>query len=216
MENLPTSQDEDSAQKSRKKGKKILITAIALTLALLFALVAFAQNKRSTEIGNGTSIADSSDSKSSLASPSPSPSGSSQSLEPSSSPSASPSQSPSANNTPVATPVATSTPIARPTPTSSGSPVSAPKTVNISYTNSCFVSGNQSIKKGDTIRFTNNSNGSMWPASDRHPEHDIYSEFDSKGPIGNGGMYTFTFTRTGTWGYHDDIKPGCGGAITVS
>lgn len=90
-------------------------------------------------------------------------------------------------------------------------------TFDIAYTNNCFSPANITIKKGDTVRFKNNSNSrDMWPATNKHPQHDEYSEFDSKQGIGSGGTYSFTFTKTGSWGYHDHLKPNCGGTITVN
>lgn len=97
----------------------------------------------------------------------------------------------------------------------SGSTTTSPKTYGISYTNSCFSPANLTIKKGDTVKFTNNSTKDMWPASDNHPSHTTYSEFDAKGSINPGGTYSFTFNKTGSWGYHDHLKPSCSGTITV-
>lgn len=104
------------------------------------------------------------------------------------------------------------------TPTSgsgSGTSSTVPKTYNISYTNSCYSPANVTIKKGDTVKFTNNSNKKMEPASNDHPSHELYPEFDANDGISPGGTYSFTFTNTGSWGYHDHLKPSCGGTITV-
>ncbi|MDQ3065134.1 MAG: hypothetical protein M3Q36_02585 [bacterium] len=55
----------------------------------------------------------------------------------------------------------------------------------------------------------------MEPASDEHPSHKIYSEFDSNGDVAPGGSYSFTFNKIGEWGYHDHDRAGCTGVITV-
>lgn len=86
---------------------------------------------------------------------------------------------------------------------------------DISYTNSCYSPANRTIKRGETIRFVNNSNRDMWPASDTHPAHNIYPEFDAKKDIAPGGTYSFTFTKVGSWKYHDHNRVGCTGTITV-
>lgn len=96
-----------------------------------------------------------------------------------------------------------------------GTTTTSPKTYDISYTNSCYSPANATVKKGDTVKFTNNSTKGMWPASNNHPSHTIYSEFDAKGSISSGGTYSFTFTKIGSWGYHDHLKPSCSGTITV-
>jgi plastocyanin len=99
-------------------------------------------------------------------------------------------------------------------PPTAGTTLTA-KTYEIIYTNSCYSPANRTIKKGDTIIFVNNSSRNMWPASDNHPSHTLYSEFDAKNDIAPGGAYSFTFTKTGVWGYHDHSKPNCEGTITV-
>lgn len=91
-------------------------------------------------------------------------------------------------------------------------------THSISYTFSgCYSPANMTIKLGDTIKFTNeDSKKDMWPASDNHPTHEEYSEFDSKTAIAPGGSWSFTFTKKGVWDYHDHLKSSCGGVITVT
>jgi plastocyanin len=92
----------------------------------------------------------------------------------------------------------------------------SPTTNTITYNNSCYSPASVTIKNGDTVTFINNSSFSMWPASDNHPSHNIYPEFDSNGGISSGSSYSFTFTKTGSWQYHDHNKPGCTGTITVT
>jgi plastocyanin len=105
-------------------------------------------------------------------------------------------------------------PVTTPTPTPTPAPAT-PKTHTMSYTNNCYSPVNLTIKKGDTVRFVNDSTKKMWPASDNHPSHTKYSEFDSDGSIDPGGTYSFTFTKTGAWGYHDHQRSSCSGTITV-
>ena len=102
-----------------------------------------------------------------------------------------------------------------PPSTGGGTSSTAPKTYDISYTNSCYSPANVTIKKNDTVKFTNNSTNNMEPASNNHPDHLLYSEFDANNNIAPGGTYSFTFTKTGSWGYHDHSKPSCKGTITV-
>lgn len=110
------------------------------------------------------------------------------------------------------------TPSAVPSPSPSPPPAPQPvtaKTYTIKYTNSCYTPAGLTIKKGDSVVFKNESSKFMWPATDDHPAHDEYPEFDSKSGIAPGNSYSFTFNRMGTWAYHDHNKPGCTGAITV-
>lgn len=100
--------------------------------------------------------------------------------------------------------------------TSPSAPAAQHQTYTVSYTNSCFTPSSVSIKNGDTVTFVNNSNKNMWPASDPHPQHTLYPEFDARKDIAPGGSYSFTFTRIGSWGYHDHNKPSCHGTVVVS
>jgi hypothetical protein len=71
------------------------------------------------------------------------------------------------------------------------------------------------IRKGDTVAFVDNSSKDMWPASDNHPSHTIYPEFDAKSAVPPGGTFSFRFDKVGVWGYHDHLKPNCDGSVTV-
>jgi plastocyanin len=94
--------------------------------------------------------------------------------------------------------------------------VAPPQTTHsVNYSNKCYSPSTITIKKNEAVIFTNNSNRDMWPASDNHPSHSLYPEFDATGSISPGDTYTFTFTKIGTWGYHDHEKPSCTGTITV-
>lgn len=71
------------------------------------------------------------------------------------------------------------------------------------------------IKTGDTVAFTNSSAKERWPASDIHPTHGIYPEFDPRKPIAPGKSWSFTFRRKGAWRFHDHLAPQIRGVITV-
>jgi plastocyanin len=86
----------------------------------------------------------------------------------------------------------------------------------ISYTDSGFEPANQDVVAGQTVRFVNNSSVSMWVASDDHPTHTDYPEFDSKQGVGPGETYDFTFEEVGKWGYHDHLNDEFKGSITVT
>src|SRR5581483_4444795 len=78
-----------------------------------------------------------------------------------------------------------------------------------------FTPTEVTIKKGQTVRFVNRGKNFHWPASNPHPTHDIYPEFDPKIPIPSGKFWSFEFDRVGQWGYHDHLVPYHTGTITV-
>lgn len=71
------------------------------------------------------------------------------------------------------------------------------------------------IKKGTTVVFTNKSPDWRWPASNLHPTHDIYPEFDPKEPVAPEGSWSFQFDKSGSWRMHDHLAPYITGTITV-
>lgn len=74
-----------------------------------------------------------------------------------------------------------------------------------------------SINVGDTIVFsTSDDYGRLhWPASNLHPSHALYSEFDPKEPIEPEDTWSFVFTKVGEWRFHDHLAPYYTGVINV-
>jgi len=71
------------------------------------------------------------------------------------------------------------------------------------------------INKGDTIRFVSSRGVLFWPASNEHPVHSIYREFDPLRPIEPNESWEFTFEKKGVWEFHDHLYSFFGGTITV-
>jgi plastocyanin len=71
------------------------------------------------------------------------------------------------------------------------------------------------IKPGDFIKFSTKLNEPFWPASDLHPTHGIYPEFDPQQPINTNQSWTFQFLKTGRWKFHDHLSPYNRGTIIV-
>lgn len=78
-----------------------------------------------------------------------------------------------------------------------------------------YIPNEITIKRGTTVRFVNKDDGPRWPASDLHPSHGIYSEFDPEEPIPAGEEWSFTFNQEGEWTMHDHLAPYITGFITV-
>lgn len=71
------------------------------------------------------------------------------------------------------------------------------------------------IKKGARVVWVNKSAKFSWPASDFHPVHNIYPEFDPKEPIASGEAWAFNFDKAGLWAYHDHLAPYFTGEVNV-
>ncbi len=86
----------------------------------------------------------------------------------------------------------------------------------VDFDGTSFSPASINIKVGDIVIFKNNSQEDFWPASNPHPIHTDYPEFDAKQAIPPGGKYQFKFTKAGNWGYHDHLNPSLGGVVNVS
>lgn len=71
------------------------------------------------------------------------------------------------------------------------------------------------VRKGGKVTWVNKGKLFVWPASNDHPSHQLYSGFDAIKGIGNGETYSFEFEKIGTWLYHDHLNSGVGGKIIV-
>lgn len=98
---------------------------------------------------------------------------------------------------------------------SSSSSKYAPVTYIITYTDNGFQPSFLRIRLNDIVKFRNQSTIGMWVASNPHPEHSDYSEFDQKKSVNPGGEFSFTFKRVGVWGFHNDVKISSQGVISV-
>lgn len=81
------------------------------------------------------------------------------------------------------------------------------QSVTVTYTDDGFKPQNITVAKGTTVNFINKSYMPLWVASDPHPEHTDYPEFDSAQANGGklpemGQDFSFVFQKTGTWKYH--------------
>lgn len=88
--------------------------------------------------------------------------------------------------------------------------------VEILMTSGKFQPESITIKAGTKVTFKNQDSVSRWPASNLHPTHGIFPEFDPKQPISPGGEWSFVFDKAGTWKFHDHLLPSLRGTITVT
>jgi hypothetical protein len=82
--------------------------------------------------------------------------------------------------------------------------------------NDGFHPSNLTINKNETVFFKTERNRPFWPASDEHPTHSIYPEFDAKAPVDANNTWSFTFTRAGEFRFHDHLSPSFLGTIKVT
>ncbi len=94
----------------------------------------------------------------------------------------------------------------------------------VSYTDRGFEPASASIKKGDTIRFTNNSSQDLWISAAGTAAGKVYpgtgndcgaSAFDSCLVLKPHEFWEFTFTLAGTWSYRNNLNPNDTGVVKV-
>jgi len=71
------------------------------------------------------------------------------------------------------------------------------------------------IKKGETVTFKTEREVPFWPASDIHPNHTIYPQFDVREPVLPDQTWSFKFDKPGRWTYHDHLSSLDEGVIFV-
>lgn len=92
----------------------------------------------------------------------------------------------------------------------------------IRYDGQSFSPKELVVTSGTTVYFVDESSGNrpMYVASAPHPAHTDYPGFDAMVVLGRypqkGENFSFTFTKKGSWGYHDHNNPSAQGIITVN
>lgn len=78
-----------------------------------------------------------------------------------------------------------------------------------------FEPNNAVVDENSTIIFVNRDQIPRWPASNLHPTHELYPEFDPKKAINPGESWSFKPRKAGVWKYHDHLNPHLRGTLTV-
>ena len=104
-----------------------------------------------------------------------------------------------------------------------------PASVTVTYSSNGFSPKNVTIKQGDTVTWASSAGSSMWVASAPHPAHDGYdgtsravhcaAGYQGAAPFDQcipGSTYSFTFTKVGTWYYHDHNNSSQFGSVVVT
>lgn len=71
------------------------------------------------------------------------------------------------------------------------------------------------LRRGTRITFSTTRNAPFWPASNSHPVHELYPEFDPDRQIEPDEKWSFVVDKPGTWGFHDHIRAYYRGTLYV-
>lgn len=79
-----------------------------------------------------------------------------------------------------------------------------------------FEPSEAEVDTNSTVIFLSQDTKPRWPASNLHPTHELYPEFDPKREIAPGESWAFSPKNAGVWKYHDHLNPHIRGALTVN
>lgn len=115
--------------------------------------------------------------------------------------------------------------------TDAGTSVAEARTHTVTYADDGFAPAALEIAIGDTIEFVNQSSGDLWVAADEHPTHTSYDgtsarehcadgtnasgSFDQCARSGPGISWSYTFTKAGSFDYHNHARAADGGTVVV-
>lgn len=77
----------------------------------------------------------------------------------------------------------------------------------VTITDTGFVPQTIKIKKGQTVQWVNNGITPHQVASDPYPDHSALPHLFAESPLGTDESFSYTFEDTGTYTYHDQLKP---------
>ncbi len=116
----------------------------------------------------------------------------------------------------------TTSPIASPTAGASdsnhtGAATESPAVtgVKVSVDDNGFTPAAVTVPAGTTVTFVNDGQGAHWPASAVHPTHQLLPDFNARKGLATGETYSYTFTKVGTWTFHDHLNPTKTGQMVV-
>lgn len=70
-----------------------------------------------------------------------------------------------------------------------------------------FSPNSLQINAGQTVVWTNRDRAAHWIASDPYPQDNYLPSLNSSSSLKAGSSYSYTFDRSGTYAYHDNLHP---------
>ncbi len=86
---------------------------------------------------------------------------------------------------------------------------------SVTLTAKGFVPSVVYVTEGTKVTFSTMLDKPFWPASNVHPFHSVYPEFDSQSPVPPGSTWSFVFDKNGRWTYHDHVEATMSGVVIV-
>jgi plastocyanin len=90
-----------------------------------------------------------------------------------------------------------------------------PASVVVKISRTGFSPAEVTIAKGGTVKWINVDTEPHRVAANPYPTHTDLPELDSKNNIGPNSTYSFTFVKSGTVNYHDELHPTLNASVIV-
>lgn len=94
-------------------------------------------------------------------------------------------------------------------------PTASSGVVEIVLTSAGYQPAEITISTGTKVVFSADTAKQHWPASNLHPTHMLYSEFDAQHPLEPDETWSFVFDKKGRWDFHDHLRAYYSGTIYV-
>lgn len=85
----------------------------------------------------------------------------------------------------------------------------------IEYSENGFNPKSLTVKVGSTVTWVNKDTDMLWVASNPHPIHNGLPGFDALKGYKTGESFSYTFTKVGTFGYHNHLTPANTAVVVV-
>jgi len=85
----------------------------------------------------------------------------------------------------------------------------------VEYMDGTFNPSSLRILVGTKVNFVNKGTKEVWPASGRHPTHEICPGFDALRVLKSGEVYSYTFSQAAECPFHNHLAPAEKGSIEV-
>jgi plastocyanin len=85
----------------------------------------------------------------------------------------------------------------------------------INLTDKGFVPNVVQVARGESIRFVNQTNGSMRISSEYFEDTPLVKSFEQEKTVGKGGTFQLSVSEAGVWSYHNLDSEGVSGVVYV-
>ena len=88
-------------------------------------------------------------------------------------------------------------------------------TAYVEITKNGFVPATLQVSSGTKVIWVNKDSAPHQVSSDPYPDHTTLPGLHAEKPLASEQTYSYTFSKTGTWTYHDYLNPSLSATVQV-